>query len=339
MFPEPGIVVTVDLLSTGVDIPDLEFIVFLRPVQSRILFEQMLGRGTRKGEKYPDKSHFTVFDCFDGSLLKDHHGNVLGLSGTARDVSERKRLQAQLLQAQKMESVGLLAGGIAHDFNNLLTVISGNGELLRYDFEWTALEPGRYDLAKALVRKDGSSLAGLPEVWVEATSVLSKDAREVSEPAPVAPQRLDGRERDVTRRDVGVIDAGQHELQRVLARGQVERDLGLPAAEMKHGPIALITNQMPAVFIATQCSQYEKIIGNIEEVRARGGELYVFADPDSGIVPSDGVHVLTMPRHVSYFQAPIVYTIPLQLLSYYVAVRRGCNVDQPRNLAKSVTVE
>ena len=68
--PQPGIVVTVDLLSTGVDIPDLEFIVFLRPVKSRILFEQMLGRGTRKGEKHPDKSHFTVFDCFDGTLLK-----------------------------------------------------------------------------------------------------------------------------------------------------------------------------------------------------------------------------------------------------------------------------
>lgn len=68
--PEPGIVITVDMLSTGVDIPDLEFIVFLRPVKSRILFEQMLGRGTRKGEKFPDKSHFTVFDCFDGTLLK-----------------------------------------------------------------------------------------------------------------------------------------------------------------------------------------------------------------------------------------------------------------------------
>jgi type I restriction enzyme R subunit len=66
---QPGIVVTVDLLSTGVDIPDLEYIVFLRPVKSRILFEQMLGRGTRKGEQHPDKSHFTVFDCFDGSLI------------------------------------------------------------------------------------------------------------------------------------------------------------------------------------------------------------------------------------------------------------------------------
>src|SRR6478736_1263689 len=68
--PVPSVVVTVDLLTTGVDIPDLENIVFLRPVRSRILFEQMIGRGTRKGEKYPDKDHFTVFDCFDGPLLK-----------------------------------------------------------------------------------------------------------------------------------------------------------------------------------------------------------------------------------------------------------------------------
>src|SRR5262249_7280743 len=68
--PTPAVVVSVDLMSTGVDIPDLEFIVFLRPVKSRILFEQMLGRGTRKGEKHPDKSHFVVFDCFDGTLLE-----------------------------------------------------------------------------------------------------------------------------------------------------------------------------------------------------------------------------------------------------------------------------
>src|SRR5207237_2238661 len=67
--PQPGLVVSVDLMSTGVDIPDLEFIVLLRPVKSRILFEQMLGRGTRKGERFRDKSHFTVFDCFDGTLL------------------------------------------------------------------------------------------------------------------------------------------------------------------------------------------------------------------------------------------------------------------------------
>jgi glucosamine--fructose-6-phosphate aminotransferase (isomerizing) len=75
------------------------------------------------------------------------------------------------------------------------------------------------------------------------------------------------------------------------------------------------------------------------EVRARGGELYVFADPDSGFESSDGVHVILMPRHVRQFQAPAVYTVPLQLLAYHVAVLRGTDVDQPRNLAKSVTVE
>jgi glucosamine--fructose-6-phosphate aminotransferase (isomerizing) len=75
------------------------------------------------------------------------------------------------------------------------------------------------------------------------------------------------------------------------------------------------------------------------EVRARGGELYVFADPDSGVESSDGVHVIHMPKHVSDIQAPIVYTIPLQLLAYHVAILKGTDVDQPRNLAKSVTVE
>ncbi|MCY0683040.1 helicase-related protein, partial [Klebsiella pneumoniae] len=77
--PNPGIVVSVDLMSTGVDIPDLEYIVFLRPVKSRILFEQMIGRGTRKGEKYPDKSHFVVFDCLDGTLL-EYFKNCTGVT-------------------------------------------------------------------------------------------------------------------------------------------------------------------------------------------------------------------------------------------------------------------
>ncbi len=86
--PEPGIVVTVDLLTTGVDIPDLEFIVFLRPVKSRILFEQMLGRGTRKGEQYPDKSHFTVFDCFDGTLLA-YFRNATGITAEPPDKPTR----------------------------------------------------------------------------------------------------------------------------------------------------------------------------------------------------------------------------------------------------------
>lgn len=83
----------------------------------------------------------------------------------------------------------------------------------------------------------------------------------------------------------------------------------------------------------------EKLKSNLMEVRARGGELIVFADPDAGIHPSDGVTVIEMPKHISYFQSPMAYTVPLQLLAYHVAILKGTDVDQPRNLAKSVTVE
>ncbi len=111
------------------------------------------------------------------------------------------------------------------------------------------------------------------------------------------------------------------------------------AGELKHGPLALVDADMPVITVAPNNELLEKLKSNLMEVRARGGELYVFADPDSGFQSSDGVHVILMPRHVSYFQAPIVYTVPLQLLAYHVAILRGTDVDQPRNLAKSVTVE
>jgi glucosamine--fructose-6-phosphate aminotransferase (isomerizing) len=111
------------------------------------------------------------------------------------------------------------------------------------------------------------------------------------------------------------------------------------AGELKHGPLALVDEDMPVIAVAPNNDLLEKLKSNLQEVRARGGELYVFADPESGIEPSDGVHVITMPRHVSYFQAPAVYTVPLQMLAYHVAVLKGTDVDQPRNLAKSVTVE
>jgi len=111
------------------------------------------------------------------------------------------------------------------------------------------------------------------------------------------------------------------------------------AGELKHGPLALVDADMPVVTVAPNNNLLEKLKSNLMEVRARGGELIVFADPESGIVPSDGVTVITMPKHVTYFQAPAVYTIPLQLLSYHVAILKGTDVDQPRNLAKSVTVE
>lgn len=113
---------------------------------------------------------------------------------------------------------------------------------------------------------------------------------------------------------------------------------GLPAAEMKHGPIALITNQMPAVFIATRCSQYDKIIGNIEEVRARGGKTIVVATEGDREIEKYADHLITVPEAPEPLQ-PMLTVIPLQLLAYHAAVIRGHDVDKPRNLAKSVTVE
>jgi glucosamine--fructose-6-phosphate aminotransferase (isomerizing) len=111
------------------------------------------------------------------------------------------------------------------------------------------------------------------------------------------------------------------------------------AGELKHGPLALVDEDMPVIAVAPNNDLLEKVKSNLQEVRARGGMLYVFADPETGIEPSDGVQVITMPRHVSYFQSPAVYTLPLQLLAYHTAVLKGTDVDQPRNLAKSVTVE
>src|SRR5215469_11570032 len=112
-----------------------------------------------------------------------------------------------------------------------------------------------------------------------------------------------------------------------------------PAGELKHGPLALIDADMPVVAVAPNNDLLEKLKSNLMEVRARGGELFVFADPESGISASDGVTVIEMPRQISYVQAPTIYSVPLQLLAYHTAILRGTDVDQPRNLAKSVTVE
>jgi glutamine---fructose-6-phosphate transaminase (isomerizing) len=112
-----------------------------------------------------------------------------------------------------------------------------------------------------------------------------------------------------------------------------------PAGELKHGPLALVDDDMPVVAVAPNNALLEKLKSNLQEVRARGGRLYVLADPNTGIQPSDGIEVITMPEHIEALQAPLVYTVPLQLLAYHVAVLRGTDVDKPRNLAKSVTVE
>lgn len=111
-----------------------------------------------------------------------------------------------------------------------------------------------------------------------------------------------------------------------------------PAGELKHGPLALVDNNMPVVVIAPNDALLEKVKSNMQEVRARGGELFVFADADSHFKESDGVHVIRTPRHVGVL-SPILHTIPVQLLAYHVALLKGTDVDKPRNLAKSVTVE
>jgi glucosamine--fructose-6-phosphate aminotransferase (isomerizing) len=113
---------------------------------------------------------------------------------------------------------------------------------------------------------------------------------------------------------------------------------GMPAAEMKHGPIALISEGMPVVFIATQGLQYEKVISNIEEVRARGGQIIAVATEGDANIRRYSNHVVYVPDTLEGLQ-PLLSVVPLQLLAYHAAVARGCNVDKPRNLAKSVTVE
>jgi glucosamine--fructose-6-phosphate aminotransferase (isomerizing) len=111
-----------------------------------------------------------------------------------------------------------------------------------------------------------------------------------------------------------------------------------PAGELKHGPLALVTSEMPVVAIAPNDALLEKLESNLQEVRARGGELFVFADADTRIKAGEGVHVIRMPEHFGML-SPILHVVPLQLLAYHTAVARGTDVDKPRNLAKSVTVE
>jgi glucosamine--fructose-6-phosphate aminotransferase (isomerizing) len=111
-----------------------------------------------------------------------------------------------------------------------------------------------------------------------------------------------------------------------------------PAGELKHGPLALVTAEMPVVTVAPNDALLEKLKSNMQEVRARGGELYVLADADTRIASSDGVHVIRLPEHYGLL-SPILHVVPLQLLAYHAAVARGSDVDKPRNLAKSVTVE
>jgi glucosamine--fructose-6-phosphate aminotransferase (isomerizing) len=111
-----------------------------------------------------------------------------------------------------------------------------------------------------------------------------------------------------------------------------------PAGELKHGPLALVTEAMPVVAVAPRDALLDKLKSNLQEVRARGGVLYVFADADGQIEASEGVHLIRLPEHYGAL-SPILHVVPLQLLAYHTATARGTDVDKPRNLAKSVTVE
>ena len=111
------------------------------------------------------------------------------------------------------------------------------------------------------------------------------------------------------------------------------------AGELKHGPLALVDNDMPVVAVAPNNQLLEKLKSNLEEVRARGGQLYVFADPAVELGADNGARIIRMPARVHPIQEPLLYTVPLQLLAYHAALLKGTDVDQPRNLAKSVTVE
>ena len=111
-----------------------------------------------------------------------------------------------------------------------------------------------------------------------------------------------------------------------------------PAGELKHGPLALVDSAMPVVTVAPNDELLEKLKSNMQEVRARGGVLYVLADADTRITSSEGIHVIRMPEHYGAL-SPILHVVPLQLLAYHTALAKGTDVDKPRNLAKSVTVE
>jgi glucosamine--fructose-6-phosphate aminotransferase (isomerizing) len=110
------------------------------------------------------------------------------------------------------------------------------------------------------------------------------------------------------------------------------------AGELKHGPLALVDARMPVIAIAPNDALLEKLKSNLQEVRARGGELYVMTDRDSQLAEADGLHLIRLPAGGGLV-SPILHTVPLQLLAYHAALRKGTDVDKPRNLAKSVTVE
>src|SRR5476649_2075498 len=157
------------------------------------------------------------------------------------------------------------------------------------------------------------------------------------------PQIIDWAEQLTRRQNILFLGRGMHypvALEGALKMKEISyiHAEAYPAGELKHGPLALVSDEMPVVAVAPNDRLIEKLKSNMQEVRARGGQLYVFADVDSRITSGEGVHVIRLPEHYGLL-SPILHVVSLQLLAYHAALARGTDVDKPRNLAKSVTVE
>jgi len=199
---------------------------------------------------------------------------------------------------------------------------------------------GLFALAVTLGKLNGKVNDGQEVEYIEALRQLPGS---VQHALNLEPQIIAWAERFATRQHALFLGRGVHypiALEGALKLKEISyiHAEAYPAGELKHGPLALVDDQMPVVVIAPNDRLLEKIKSNMHEVRARGGELFVFTDADSHFHPSEGVHIIRTPRHIGIL-SPVVHTIPVQLLAYHTALARGTDVDRPRNLAKSVTVE
>jgi glucosamine--fructose-6-phosphate aminotransferase (isomerizing) len=205
---------------------------------------------------------------------------------------------------------------------------------------FTAQIATAYVLALHLAQAKGTlSSSEIAEVWTELEQVPSMIQSILDDAEPIAEcaaQYTDRYSSLFLGRGIGVPVAMEGALK--LKEISYIHAEAYPAGEMKHGPIALITDRVPVVFVATQGRTYEKVVSNIQEVRAREGEVIAVASVGDAEIATHADHVLEVPL-TSEELSPIPAVIPLQLLAYHIATMRGCNVDQPRNLAKSVTVE
>jgi len=199
---------------------------------------------------------------------------------------------------------------------------------------------GLFALAATLGKLNGNVNAGQEADYIEALRQLPGS---VQHALNLEPQIIAWAERFASRQNALFLGRGVHypiALEGALKLKEISyiHAEAYPAGELKHGPLALVDHAMPVVVIAPNDRLLEKVKSNMHEVRARGGELFVFTDADSQFSASEGVHIIRTPRHVGIL-SPIVHTIPVQLLAYHTALARGTDVDKPRNLAKSVTVE